>query len=270
MIDNTQLTDNEFEAKDLPDNELLVFYGKKEYALAIVDTTTKKLKVLTHAQKNLFDDEDENLLKLNHQNVKISFFTDKYTFVPDELFKDEHLSHFASFLDSKETDRVLTTSFLNFKTKNIFAVPNKDYELLLEKFPGAKIFSQAEPFINGVDSQLNKANFSTELYINLRLEVAEFLIFKEGQFNFYNIFEYTNEDEFLYFMMLVAQQNNLDSTIAVKISGVSNLPKANELVKQTFINCNKLAVSTIINNEEDFNTTELSVYFSLLSLYLCE
>src|SRR5690606_29706201 len=86
-------------------------------------------------------------------------------------------------------------------------------ERLNHVFSNAKIYTQINSFFEGCI--LNK---DSEIFVNLKDENFELLILKNRELVYYNIFEFKNNDEILYFLMLTLQQKEI-SPSALVVSG---------------------------------------------------
>lgn len=228
---------------------------------AIIDTEDNSLKEIGSTDINL-SDTNHILYQYNFSNIKVSGITKSFAFIPNELHSEtEDLAAFAGIDISREK---VFCSELDEYIKNIYSLDAKFVGFFEDNFDDARLYPQMLSFYKGCEP--NDGYFA-----NIKEGNVELLLIKEGRLLFYNIFEYQNDEELQYFVLLVAQQHELDNnSAALKISGeVAEYSLSFERLKTIFPKI-EFNMPTGIEISEDFANINLHRYFSLLNLRLCE
>ncbi|RYY78814.1 MAG: DUF3822 family protein, partial [Moraxellaceae bacterium] len=99
---------------------------------------------------------------------------------------------------------------------NAFTLQEELTETLFEAYPEAKVYSQAEPLIDGI-----MYNYQGEkLILQFNDSSFEFLLIDNHIVKYYNIFPISTPDDFNYYLLFVLQQLSLTgSDFDVILSG---------------------------------------------------
>lgn len=277
--DPINFRDEHFQPHHSPSCHLLIHLDNDSYSYAIIDQEQKQLKALV---RNYFGERTESfstfdrleILKgenedttLDFGKVKISVETRAFTFVPDELYTDSDLPKYSKFIGVEPDTALLTANISAFGIKNVTAVEPDLDSVLRNAFPESLIVSQANSFLAGVAS-LAKAGSKSQLYLNFNTDSFEAAAIKNGNLDFYNIFEMSNADEFNYFLLNLLTQLNIDRSLPVSLSG--EIRTDDELYQrvQKYFEAVGFSDNDLLNQASGVpNPYRL---FSLVSLDLCE
>lgn len=262
MKDNVFIKATDFELSS--SDNLLVELNENSVNYAIVNPKNNSLKAIG-CSKGSVNEIREDFLKHNFSNILISTITESFTFVPEVHYNDVLEHTFISLLQADAQSEEVFSNFLDHQNiRNIYALNSTLIENLNKVFSNAKIFTQINPFFEGCVLENN-----AEVNLNIKDGHFELLILNHKELVYYNIFEFKNNDEILYFLLLTLQQKEI-TTSAIALSG--SIDESSELylkLKNCFssIQFNKLNTALEINS--DFENVNLHQYFSLLGLHLC-
>ena len=144
-------------------------------------------------------------LTAEYKSVVIGLPAIGLTLVPESLFSDAHIAGFARFLDMQQNELVLAQVFdrenrIIFKTDEAILSAARNFGLQNTVYTA-----------KGWVTAVAKGNPPiSNLYIDISNGTAQFLYFLEGRLRFYNIFEVVDEDDLVYFSILVARELNLE------------------------------------------------------------
>ncbi len=271
MSDKIILSVDGFEDLNLKDLELYLEIGLNSYNYAIINPSDKGVKSIAHKPTVIYNDLNDSILQGSFAKTKISLPTQKFTFIPSEIYNHKDLDNYSKYIQPSDNDKVLTKSLEKSGLIVIYALPELQLDKLSTIFPNAEIFPQLMPFYNGITYAFSQIGFS-QLFINIKQGFVEIIILKDHQFQFYNVFEYQNDDELLYFILLSVQQNKIKPvSVTVKVSGEI------QQFGDTFKKIVKQFPRTEVTDQDSlplfYNGLGQPVmprFFSLLSLHLCE
>ncbi len=271
MNDKIHLTVPDFEPANATHNELYVELGPNDYNFALVDVKNQTVNVISTSKTNIFNDIEGNLLQTSFAKTKISLATQKFTFIPTALFEENHLEVYSKYLSPSENEAVFFKTLEKSGVTVIYTFEKSLLDKIEKYFPDAILLPQFIPFFSGVEYGFSLISYP-QLFVNFKSGALEIIIFNKNKFQFYNQFDFENDDEVLYFLLLASQQNKLKlSNLTVKVSGNINqngglLQKIKDQFKSTEITDQDSLPLTYIG----LNEPVMPRFFSLLSLYLCE
>lgn len=271
MNNKIQLTVADFEPAKTKTYQLYLEIGSNHYSYAVIDPQNQNVKTISYRPSNIHNDTSDELLQAHFSKTKISLNTQKFTFVPTALFHETALANFTKYIDAQDNEEVCVKNLEHAKLTIIYTLPKLQLDKISSYFPTAEIYPQIAPFYNGVAYAFSQIGFS-QLFINFKSNLMEVIIIHQHQFQFYNIFEFQNEEEMVYFLLLAAQENNIKpASTTVKVSGDFNTNGT------TFQEILKYFPQTEITDQDSlplfYQGLEQPVmprFFSLLALHLCE
>ncbi len=271
MNEKIQLAAEDFDVADAKNYELYLEVGSAYYNYAVIDPKTQQAKTVAYQPVNIYNGLSDDILNANYAKTKITLVTRKFNFVPTELFHQSSLANFTKYINASENDEVFCDVLDPAGISVIYAFPKLQLDKVASRFPNAEIFPQMFPFYNAVNYAFSQIGFS-QVFINFKSGLMEVIIIHQHEFRFYNIFEFQNDDEVNYFLLLSAQENNIKPASAtVKVSG--DLDINGELFKQIL----KHFPNTEITDQDSLplfyqglTQPVMPRFFSLLALHLCE
>jgi len=250
--------------------DLLLQSGAGRISYAIVQENT--LKAVFESLGGFDNISDlisrDPLLQSRFRQVKVSVVTEKFTFVPQEIFSEARLNDYLRFVQPANPADVLITDLQEFKIKNVVAIPTALQDQLRLHFPKAILRSQIDPFFLGIHSLPGIQNDNV-WFLNFRQGSFEAALFKNGELHFYNVLHSNDPDEFNYFLLLLLRQFMVGTDSEVVISGsiLIDDPYYKRLTKYF----RKVTPARLEGMQWDntFDQLPLYQYFSLLSLRRC-
>jgi hypothetical protein len=196
-------------------SDTIVYYG--EYALQSVSTDLElREQIETILSKDAF-------LSKSYASVKICWMTD-FEIVPTAFYDDSDISSDAAANDILRGE----AKFLFEKIHTVSTLINSKYLSATHHHSGAILIETLRK--NGLAD-------SKDLFVNIHSQSIEVLYFGDGGgLKIYNRYEYRTYQDFIYFVLLVADemQLNRDNTRAILMGEVSEDAQLYEVAKRYF------------------------------------
>lgn len=283
MNDQLYPLDSNFQSQQSSKCDLLIHISSTRIAYAILDIVQEQIKVLFETPLTFEDEKTSVLERLDHmldgdkrlkfhfRKTKFSIDTFKFTFIPQEIYSDKNLKEYTKFISPNIVSDTKVSHIKTAKIKNIFAIEPSLTSELSSRFNKPSIFSQANPFIEGV-FKISKKDINTQLFLNVEPECFEAALLLNGKFHFYNFFDCRNADEFNYYLLAIIEQFGLNKTpTTITLSGQINENDDYYNRIQKYSDKVEFAdIKHLISHPENFKNTSPHHYFSLISLNLCE
>jgi hypothetical protein len=282
MRPQLQLIDPSFQSQSSEKCDLLLNIGTACISYAIISTEGNRLRILSEITipnnspeiiSNKLEeliDENEHL-KHPFQKVLISIDSNKFVFIPNEIYDQSKLTEYVKFLNPNPSDNILTRDLNKRSIKNVFTIDSYLQSKLLAHYPKAIITSQANPFIEGTAKNL-KNDLPYQLFLNIQGTTFEASLYRNNELSFYNLIEYKTVEEFNYFLLAIITQFSLTSLeTSVFLTGKIN--PGEELytrIKKYFSKIKLADGDSLVDRNYIFHRVQPHTYFSLLSLTLCE
>jgi len=239
---NNNYTDNSFNLYQAYSYTLLLQVELTSFSYAVVYQN----KVLVSAQNCDLDElahpkQLSELLLATYKKVIIGLPAISLTLVPKKLFSDSLVPDYARFLDVKETEKVFAQA-LDAENNIVYKAPGY-IAAAVEKFGFQNTVYTAQGWIQAI---LNSYPPSDNLYVEVGKSQVQLLNFSGKSVRFYNIFEFAQEDDLVYFISLVAEELRLkpQSTTLVLSGDISiddkNMKRLAEFFPKIEINALKI------------------------------
>ena len=260
---------------------LLLQLEEHQFSYAIYEKRTGILQVLktvpvtgssAYMNKLKVALTSEDLLHVAFHEIRIAVAKSPFTLIPRAFYEEQLNKKYLALTAPVETgDEIVVNHIRSLFIKNIFSVEGDEMDYLKEVFDKPRFYHISSALLESIlrnKDQLNPQQF----LIDIKQNLMHLMYFENGEFKFLNQFRFTNKDDFLYFVLLVADQFQVDRNICdVKLSG-EIMPDS-----QLFSEIWKFfrTISFMPLNENIILPAELSekpmhFYNSLFSLDLCE
>ncbi len=271
MDQYTHWIDEQFDSQEVYKYDLFLEAAADYFAYAVVDKAKDVVKVIHYQNEPLNKLYEDVFLNYNYRKTKAILPTSKFTFVPEELYADIQTEDYLKFINPDATDLIHTSFNKESKTNIIAAISDNSHQLVSSRFADAEIFTQINPLLDGTRNMLAE-NKSPVFFINVLANRMELMAYTRGRFTFFNIFEFTNTDEFIYYPLLVAQQLNFKpELIMVRLSGqISTLSEYFVALAEQFERTEILEKPDFLDFSHAINSSAYHRFFNLISLNLCE
>lgn len=162
------------------------------------------------------------MLQKTFQTISIVYVTPRITIIPSSLFSTHNLTLLF------ETNHVLVPNdvVLDYKLKQtqgylVYTIPSQIIEACKEAFGNhIRFLPQAAPFLESSCIQ-NKIKTNKQVYILLDDTFFDIAVLEGHNILLYNTFEFSNNNDYMYFVMNVFEQLQLNPLeIPVMLSGV--------------------------------------------------
>lgn len=270
--------------KDFTSHYSLLFQLEEhQYTYAVYDKRSGKLQLLkTVAFNSAFAPEAfskfkvsvtaEDALQAMYKEVKIGVVDSAFTLLPRTIFEEEKAKAYLSLtspIDDQST--VLVNQVRGIFVRNVFSLPLAISSYLDEVFTHPKWFHASTALME--TAIRNRDQFADQqIILDIKPGVMYLMYYAKKEFVFMNQFKYVNKDDFLYYVLLMADQFEIDREHCdLKLSG-EILPDSmlyNELWK-FFSNISFLQPNEHIILPDALREKPVHMFNSLFSLDLCE
>jgi hypothetical protein len=268
------LVDPDFDISSTSEFDLLIKVTSDNFSYAIIDVLANRLVVLYDQQEcenviAALSDVLANDKYLGHsfKTTKASVYTPNSIAIPNELFDAENLNSYAKFFSIDQSEQLHLQSLNGQPYTSIFNLNHAMEELLITKFGISKIYDHTAPL-------LAIANVTSNKQLTLDFTVGAFcaVLTDNGKLIFENCFETEDSEEFNYYLLLIIQQLNVETTTTlVSVSGIIHEDdKKYHAIKQSF--------PEVVFTDQHHQLLDVSIledmpkqyYTSLLALQSCE
>ena len=209
----------------------------------------------------------------SYQSVKVFLETNQSTLVPSPLFIPDELEGFAQFnFPVDDQDKIFHGKLRNLDAYIVYTFPEPLVSIFSETLKQYKYFSHSGTFIESLLVLNKNQKNQTTVYVNVRKSFLDITILNNQKLLFFNTFKYTTKEDFIYFVIYVMEQLQLN-------------PEEVELVPMGMIERNSGLFETIIkyvrnvrfqskidkfNYSYIFNELTTHKYINLLLFEMCE
>jgi hypothetical protein len=239
--------DPEYDPKVTEGNELLLMVSESSFAFVILQTETKKVLVWgeNYDHSELSEPvELKSILSAKYNGAKAMIPSKSFTIIPKELYKESDIDEYSRFLTIERGDMVLVNdmdadSYIVFKAKeSLFAA-------LVNRVDKNAIFCPGKVLVAAVSFAKHD---NQNIYAHIEGNTLQLLYFRNALLSFYNTFEFANPDELMYFVVLTANELelNLDET-SIIMSGEVNISdkkihRLSDLLPKVYLNQSKIVL----------------------------
>lgn len=262
---------------------LLFQLEEQQYSFAIYEKRSGLLQVLKTVNLNAASPLEmlnklkisvtsEDVLQVPFHEVKIGICCTPFTLIPRVIFEEDKKRNYLELTATLENeDNVLVNNINKIFIKNVFSISSRELNYIDEVFPNPKIFHIGTSILE--NAVRNKDEFfDQQLLLDIKPGVIHILYFEKKEFKFMNQFRFVNKDDFLYYVLLVSDQYNIDrETCDLKLSG-EIMPDSllfGELWK-FFKTISFAPINENIVLPKELQEKPFYYYNSLMSLDLCE
>lgn len=214
-----------FNVDELHNYKLALHLGISNFRVCITDTSNNRCLLIEDYQLNksetpeqiteqlqlLYD--EHHLLQAGFWNsITLSVTNQKFTLIPDSLFLEEHAKDYlATNARISNEEKVFHFKHNNSETVNIFAINQSLAAWFENAYPTKtiEIIHQTSPLIEGALHYARSEN-KIMLFASLENNLLTLLARKKQQILFCNTFNVNAAADFLYFILYVFQELNMN------------------------------------------------------------
>lgn len=205
---------------ELSQSTLNIHIKLNSITLSVTNNFTKKNIGFVHYPINNFLDadfivsrlkslkEEEELLNYKYDNVKVVLYDHPFAIVPESLTADSMSETFYLY-HQFIPDNLVEKPALKNKVKILSALTHRGKSQLEELFSAYQIQHYQNGFLDYV-SNLKNNHTQVCAYINILEEKADVLVMFGDQLLFSNRFEYSSDEDILFFILSVYEQLELN------------------------------------------------------------
>jgi len=212
-------------------------------------------------------------LNSEFDQVNVYYETSKSTLVPSPLYNPEDQETLAKFnFEVPENMEVRNDRLTNTDAQLLYAIPKDLPELLNDLFPQHVLRCHASILIE-ILLILNKNQPAFKrMFVNVRNAQLDVVIVEGKQLLFYNTFPYQSKQDFIYYIIFVIEQLNLNpEEIELKLSGkIDKESTLFDMAWKYIRNIQFQELSSAYRYSYLFNDIPQHYYFTLLNSGLCE
>jgi len=215
--------------------------------------------------------ESEEVFNRPYRSVISGSYLPYSTLVPRGLFTLENRKAYLDALYHLPQGKIIMHDEINpGDMVNVYCIPADLYQLITEKFTGARHVHYLTSLLKGLRMFSREAGKET-IYCHLRDERMDVLIFRDTQLLFSNSFHFSNKEELVYYLLFIMEQLSIGpDTRRILFFGetaanAEAIKYSREYLGDVFVGLGKpsgYGVDPSLGIEED-------VYYNLLSLSLC-
>lgn len=279
------LTDESVNNTSPKNLKLFIQLGHDFLSLCILDNSRKKFICLEDFRFTFCENHELLAEKCEAVKQQSKFLTiedfqsvsccvnfQKTTLIPEHFYDSPSEKLFLDFNFGESRDEVILKDHLRLiNAINLFSVPSLIHKMLHYWFKDISIHHQSTVLIN---SLLISNKYKQEKFVTLNVRPGDFEIaVTEGnKLVFYNSFQYKTNEDFLYFVLFVLEQLNLNpETVAIKITG--EIEKHSDLYRSLGKYLQHVSIMELNNTFEfsyKFDSLPASSYYTLFNQHLCE
>ncbi|WP_274475432.1 DUF3822 family protein [Mangrovimonas aestuarii] len=171
--------------------------------------------------KEAFDNEEE--LSQLFRKVQLIHSNELASLVPDKFFDEAHLADYLKY-----NAKILVSDYISYDTidinrsKNVYVPYVNVNNFIYDQFGEFTFKHSATILIENVLKQ-EQQTIESVMYINVDHPHFEIVVIKSGELQFYNRFEFTTKEDFIYYVLFTVEQLELNpETVKVKLVGSIN------------------------------------------------
>ncbi|MEM6719975.1 MAG: DUF3822 family protein [Bacteroidota bacterium] len=155
--------------------------------------------------------EEAALLDQPFETVTVSHVNTLSTFVPKPLFSDKHLADYLKY-----NNKILPNDYMTFDVitnndmVNVYIPYVNINNLIFEKY-GAFHYKHFATILLENIFQLASTNEEPTLYVHVQKAHFEIVIVHQKKLLFYNSFEYSSSEDFIYYLLFTIEQLQLNT-----------------------------------------------------------
>ena len=210
---------------------------------------------------------------LRFKTVNIIYETSKSTLVPSPLFDKTEKETFTKFnFTIEESHDVKYDKLNNLDAFILYTFPVQLKETVNELFPKHKLLSHSGVLIESILVLHKNLPEQKRAFVNVRNSYLDIIVTEGRKLLYYNSFDYKTKEDFVYFLIFVLEQLNLNpEEIDLVISGfIDKNSELFEIIYKYVRNVHFQALTASFKYSYIFNEIPSHYYFNLLNFGLCE
>jgi len=201
----------------IPDNKFLA-YQEYEIKSKTRESGSDIEEYLSYVKFIL---EKNTLISRHFEEIIVIVENRSSSLIPIAVYSQGHDTDYLQFNQKiEEPFKVFNNKLINLGSYNIFSIPEGLYDIIREIFPSAFIVHHSSSLIENFFLQNKHSPDKETVFLNVRNGFEDIIVFSGSTMKFCNNFEYSTKEDFIYFLLFVTEQLNLNpETFKLKLSG---------------------------------------------------
>lgn len=227
-----EIIENNFSRRSTNTYELSILLGMDSFSY-IVSNNQKEILALkdfaySSTPKNASEWEEhlrsvvneDRYLRLRHQNTRVGLATTPFALVPERLYQaGKERSYLKELAKLNGSSKIMVDEIPNCDAHNVFAVDSTIIQFISGFFPGSRVFHLGSSMIGGL-KRLSAIHTGKHLYVNVQSKELMAVLLEDGELQFINVYPYQSVKDFLYYILLIYDQYNLEQEyVPLHLSG---------------------------------------------------
>jgi hypothetical protein len=216
--------------------------------------------------------EDE-YLNLKFKSVEIIYATEKFTLVPQAFYQNSYAEKYFGFNHEAEKGYSIDkTLLIKSEAWCVFSIPENLKEFLVLKFPKATIKHNLFPLIERALKENKNFPERKQVHLNFFRSCFEVIVVSGSKLLLCNQFNYSGENDVLYYVLYVYDQLKLspDTTELIIHGDFQQTGPMYQAFKKYIRKTVFASPTTLFNYSYTFSQLSDHYFTSLLDLYKCE
>jgi hypothetical protein len=242
------------------------FIGIEEYQFTDVYNDYSLLEPV----KNILSSNP--IYNYEYDSIHVALANSRSTLIPHAVFKPDQLQSYHQFNFSKqEEDKFFSDHLINLSAHNVYSIP--DY--LSEPFQSLKhvhFLHFSSPLIESTLLLAKKEKALSLIHVHVLPSSFQVIVVKNQQLELYNSFIYQSSEDFIYYLLFVLDQLNINNEEAdVTLTGAVEKNSVIYTMMHKYIKSLRFGQRPD-NLKFSYNFEEIPEHFhySLLNQFLCE
>ena len=214
----------------------------------------------------------EKMLQLPYAAVSICYSGSRFTIVPDEVYSKHQLKDYLNQVTRlRKKDEVAVCGLPQLESHVVYSVEKVVLDIAKSYFPGAKHMHIVAPLI--MQAYLHaKSQKGHQVFVHAGTSIMGVFLFKQDKLLFANTFTYHTEQDFLYNVLLIFDQFELDTErIPMMMTGrIQKKSSQYEKLEKYIRHIHILHSPSYYHYGPAFQNANFHYYHDLLSMRLCE
>ncbi|CAM1340309.1 DUF3822 family protein [Tenacibaculum amylolyticum] len=193
-----------FCVKDIPSQNIILL---TEYAF---DQRVDTPQLLLEKVQEIFESDKE--LQVDFESITAIHQNQLVTQVPNDYFDEAQLQSYLNFtIKTLASDYITFDNLASIEAKNVYIPYVNINNFLFQNFGEFEFKHHSTVLIEQL-TKMHQQNTKETMYVNVSYYNMDVVVFVNGAFTLYNSFEFTSKEDFLYYILFVAEQLELDFT----------------------------------------------------------
>jgi len=214
-----------------------------------------------------------DFLKNDFKQIKIIYSDSKVTLIPAPLFEEKEKNTYLNFTENiSEGFEINFDKLSNIDAYSVYAIPICIKNKLLEIFSKHRLYHYSGSLLENLLIQFKRQDAEKNIFLNVQSSHFEIIVLEGRKLLFYNSFSYKTPEEFIYFILFVFEQLNLNpENVELTVLGeLSQEGPLYEILFKYIRNIKFMTRNDSFKYSEAFQKIPAHYFYNLLNLSLCE